>query len=551
MASQGGSGRYRIGYRDPDSGSWVEGIATKAGAVLGYYDAQSGTWYAFGRRGSGGDWLEATPGGGGDFAGYFDAKLGRWVEGVPAAVTGLLRPAAGGGSVRVPAGTRDCPPDYPIKGNEPTKIYHVPGSALYDRTGPEVCFRTVADAEAAGFDAPKTGGAAAAPAAAGAHAAHAVREPDKTRVVEQPAAAAGAQQAARVVREPDKTRVVEAPAAAGAATAARKPAGAVPPPPAAPPPPDKGGFNWLPWLIGAIVLAALAWFLGPWRNQAPPPTPTVAAPALVASPAATEAPAVVASPEATVAVEASPAGAVASPAAVTGAGMASPVATVETAAMASPVATVETAAMASPAATTEVATAASPAATVETMTEASPAATTETTEAAVAASPMATLESAEATVAPAESASPAAGGALGALAGALPSLAQLAQCKPTLDMANPTALLDGLKATGSGFSGIEELTGANDPEKLVGTSEGPVKKFAFKDDSLSGTGVDAGGFIEVYGSADAAKARVEALGTTGGDVTQVGPVVLRLSSKLSADQLTSYKAGLVKMLGGC
>ena len=80
MASQGGSGRYRIGYRDPDSGSWVQGIATKAGAVLGFYDAQSGTWYVFGRRGSGGDWLEATPGGAGDFAGYFDAKLGRWVE---------------------------------------------------------------------------------------------------------------------------------------------------------------------------------------------------------------------------------------------------------------------------------------------------------------------------------------------------------------------------------------------------------------------------------------------------------------------------------------
>ena len=115
----------------------------------------------------------------------------------------------------------------------------------------------------------------------------------------------------------------------------------------------------------------------------------------------------------------------------------------------------------------------------------------------------------------------------------------------------PDGAARGLKATWSGFSGLEELTGASNPEKLVGTTKDPVKKFAFEDGSLSGTGVDAGGFIEVYGSADAAKARVEALGTTGGDVTQVGPVVLRLSSKLSADQLTSYKAGLVKMLGGC
>src|SRR5207247_6052499 len=58
------------------------------------------------------------------------------------------------GAVGVPPDGAECPDDFPIKGNirsDKTKIYHVPGDASYNRTRPEQCFATTADAAAAGF----------------------------------------------------------------------------------------------------------------------------------------------------------------------------------------------------------------------------------------------------------------------------------------------------------------------------------------------------------------------------------------------------------------
>lgn len=56
----------------------------------------------------------------------------------------------------------DCPADHPVKGNirdrEPdkgAKIYHLPGSSSYDATKPERCFVDAAEAEQAGYRAPK------------------------------------------------------------------------------------------------------------------------------------------------------------------------------------------------------------------------------------------------------------------------------------------------------------------------------------------------------------------------------------------------------------
>jgi hypothetical protein len=45
--------------------------------------------------------------------------------------------------------TEDCP----VKGNisSKSKIYHVKGGSFYDRTDPEMCFNTEAEAQAAGF----------------------------------------------------------------------------------------------------------------------------------------------------------------------------------------------------------------------------------------------------------------------------------------------------------------------------------------------------------------------------------------------------------------
>lgn len=45
----------------------------------------------------------------------------------------------------------ECPPGYPIKGNDNSGIYHVPGGRFYARTVPERCYATEADAEADGY----------------------------------------------------------------------------------------------------------------------------------------------------------------------------------------------------------------------------------------------------------------------------------------------------------------------------------------------------------------------------------------------------------------
>jgi large subunit ribosomal protein L17 len=50
----------------------------------------------------------------------------------------------------------EAPEGFPIKGNEDSKLYHVPGSAHYDRTVAEVWFASAEAAEAAGFQLPSS-----------------------------------------------------------------------------------------------------------------------------------------------------------------------------------------------------------------------------------------------------------------------------------------------------------------------------------------------------------------------------------------------------------
>jgi len=66
------------------------------------------------------------------------------------------------GEMKAPAGGmkpqgNQCAGDEPVKGNVKgeKKIYHIPGSKGYRDTKPETCFKTAADAEKAGFRAPK------------------------------------------------------------------------------------------------------------------------------------------------------------------------------------------------------------------------------------------------------------------------------------------------------------------------------------------------------------------------------------------------------------
>lgn len=52
-------------------------------------------------------------------------------------------------------GSHDCPASHPVKGKASSMIYYVPESGHYDRTIPDVCFAAEADAEAAGYRAPR------------------------------------------------------------------------------------------------------------------------------------------------------------------------------------------------------------------------------------------------------------------------------------------------------------------------------------------------------------------------------------------------------------
>jgi hypothetical protein len=54
-----------------------------------------------------------------------------------------------------PISTYRCPASAPIKGNESSMIYHMPGQAYYAVTTPEYCFKTQAAARWYGFRAAK------------------------------------------------------------------------------------------------------------------------------------------------------------------------------------------------------------------------------------------------------------------------------------------------------------------------------------------------------------------------------------------------------------
>lgn len=51
----------------------------------------------------------------------------------------------------VPPVDGQCPEGYPIKANDNSKIFHVPGGRFYERTIPERCYADAADAEADGY----------------------------------------------------------------------------------------------------------------------------------------------------------------------------------------------------------------------------------------------------------------------------------------------------------------------------------------------------------------------------------------------------------------
>lgn len=77
--------------------------------------------------------------------------------------TAEAAPAADAAETELPAGAHapledpnEAPEGFPIKGNANSKKYHVPGSSFYDRTIAEIWFATEEDAEAAGYEKPKS-----------------------------------------------------------------------------------------------------------------------------------------------------------------------------------------------------------------------------------------------------------------------------------------------------------------------------------------------------------------------------------------------------------
>ena len=70
----------------------------------------------------------------------------------PELATRETRPDAEGPAGAVAGdGTAICPPDYPIKGNRQSRIYHRPGQVSYPSTVAEYCFASEAAAESAGY----------------------------------------------------------------------------------------------------------------------------------------------------------------------------------------------------------------------------------------------------------------------------------------------------------------------------------------------------------------------------------------------------------------
>jgi large subunit ribosomal protein L4 len=70
----------------------------------------------------------------------------------PEIVSADDKPLPAGAHAPIESG--EAPRGYKIKGNADSGLYHVPGSAFYDRTVAEIWFKTAEDAEAAGFQLP-------------------------------------------------------------------------------------------------------------------------------------------------------------------------------------------------------------------------------------------------------------------------------------------------------------------------------------------------------------------------------------------------------------
>ena len=188
------------------------------------------------------EWVLGTSDSPDAIVGYYDPDADQWTEGIADIESGEWIPVD---AVRV-SGGRDCPPGFPVKGNLPSRVFHSPGQANYDRTTPEVCFANEAAAR----------GRRVPPVALGSGAAAAAR------CAAAPVAAAAAPRPSRMLARPRHRHRRDQPLRHHRSE------------------PDR---NWLWWILGALAIAALLWwfFFRPQQQPAVEVTPeaTVAAPA--------------------------------------------------------------------------------------------------------------------------------------------------------------------------------------------------------------------------------------------------------------------------------
>lgn len=115
--------RYQTGYIEPTTQGWVFGLPAEDAAVdIGFFDIEMEIWTL----------------------GEPDILSGEWMPNEALLATGA-----------------DCPSDHPIKGNLPSRIYHLPEQATYGRTEPEICFASEDAARLAGFRASRAPDSAA------------------------------------------------------------------------------------------------------------------------------------------------------------------------------------------------------------------------------------------------------------------------------------------------------------------------------------------------------------------------------------------------------
>jgi hypothetical protein len=128
--------------------------------------------------------------------------------------------------------------------------------------------------------------------------------------------------------------------------------------------------------------------------------------------------------------------------------------------------------------------------------------------------------------------------------------AMAAGCTPKV--ASPDAFIKGLKDSKLPIGETVLYTADTDPDGMLGKDGGYDAAFGFTDSRLDkAEGVAGGGVIEFFRDADTAKARAGAAAATAKDELRsfFGPVLVRLSGKMDADQAKEYTTAIGTLTG--